>query len=376
VARNRRSWGPAMVSSLLLAALTGTAAAIAVQLLPSSLIERLIPARAVPYTRLLVWLAPVEIACIYLVMQLRGRLHISRFGLVTVARPLLVLMGALAFFRISGVSVQAALTGWAAGLGLTLLVCVLLASRSCTWDWRECRLTLLQGAGFARRTYVGSVLGFVRWRLGVLLCAGLAGATCAGLFSVALALVEGILLVSRGVVTVILPRAAKAAQGDQEGLPACIPRTVLAATAVGWCIVILVGKPLVVWAYGPGFAAAAVALAPLTPAVLLSAFSRMYGQQLAGRGHPWALSVSEAAACGVFVLMSILLLPGLGVLGVSLAASAGHLVGALIIALWAGRAVGLRLIDTLPRWDDIATVRAYSRAAMGLRLGGSSGHAS
>lgn len=214
--------------------------------------------------------------------------------------------------------------------------------------------------GYGLRAYVATLIGFMVIRIDMLMVNGYLGAVDAGLYSVAVALVDGIYLLPTVVGVNLFPRIAR---GAATAMTAEVFRTV----AVVYGLICLATVPFAALAirvlYGEQFADAAELYLWLLPGAFSLGMVGILSNHFAGRGFPIEAVLVWFIGLGVNIAINVLFLADHGAWIASLSSSVAYaLLLFLHMRMFAREAGGWGALR--PRAGDVArTVRqALSRA--------------
>lgn len=256
------------------------------------------------------------------------------FNLAVMAQPALALMGALALWAGGGVNLVALLgvvsLSHALALGLALSI---LRRRIPLLDGIGAHMSYLRTAlGYGVKSHLGNILSFLNYRLDLFLVNLLAGPAAAGLYSVAVRLVEQLWMISQAVSTVIFPRLSAMADDEaaRRRFTPMVARIVLWITLFGAGVLAVIARPLIELLFGTEFVDASVALVILLPGVVLLSCARVLANDMAARGR---VGINLGLAALVLVInttANLLLIPPFGIAGAAVATSLAYTVNLLV----------------------------------------------
>ncbi|MEM1040456.1 MAG: oligosaccharide flippase family protein [Pseudomonadota bacterium] len=203
------------------------------------------------------------------------------------------------------------------------------------------------------KAHLTNLIAFLNHRLDLFLVSLLVGPAAAGLYAVAVRLVEQLWMVSKAVSTVILPRLS-AMVDDEEGRRKFTPvvaRTVLWTTLAGSAMLAFVAEPLVILLFENSFVNAVPVVWILLPGVVLLSCSRVLANDLAARGR---VDINLALTGGILIVNligNLFLIPLYGVAGAAAATTIAYAFN-LLLRL----AIQNRLFGT--RWTEILIINS------------------
>lgn len=277
------------------------------------------------------------------------------------------LRGALVGIFIGHVAAAMATMLWARGSGL------LVAGRTGGVDLPRCRAAV----AFGSKTYVGTALQQVIYRVDLLLLSAYAPRSQVGLYAIAVAVTTPVWTVPASLSWVLLPRVAALSAGDNvddAGRVTAETRTLRHATGAGGLVggvigaLILLALPEI---FGAGFAGAkAPALILLLGAGALG-LDYVLRAGIVGRGEPRYVLITTLISTPVSLILYFVLIPAYGAVGAATASTLSYLLSAGLSG-WFLRSLSTR--PTIPRMipshrelDDYrrlvtACLRAFRRA--------------
>lgn len=292
--------------------------------------------------------------------EAKGRFNYSNLSLLL--PPLLVIIG-LTALSVNGTltSVSAAAVYVLAGIPVTVWMLVSVARlyrptlRGTSREWRR----LLHYGG---RSYGSGLAGTLSLYIDQALAVGLLSSASMGIYVVAINLSRVVAAVNQSVVMILFPRVVGLAPGDMAKAVARWARMGTVASASIGVMVVVAGPSLLVWLYGPPFAAANQVLPILVCYVIVAGLSLMLLQGFLAAGRPGVATGVQVTGLVVSALLLVTLVPWLGLVGAAFALLIASCVR-LAITLVCYRSV-LR-VPTPRVWldrRDMAELRRYPSA--------------
>jgi O-antigen/teichoic acid export membrane protein len=187
---------------------------------------------------------------------------------------------------------------------------------------------LRRAASYGSRHYVSNIAIYLASRLDFFIVLVFLGERGLGIYSVAVGLAEITIRVTNEIATMLFPIFAS---GDlRRGQAAAALRTVTLFGLATAAPLALASSPLVLIAFGPPFADAVPAVRWLMLGTVAWTISNVTWQYVSAHGRPELGVFVYGAGVIVNVLLDVLLLPRLGVVGASIAATASYGVTALL----------------------------------------------
>jgi O-antigen/teichoic acid export membrane protein len=223
---------------------------------------------------------------------------------------------------------------------------------------------------FGLKLQLGQVFFYLLYRSDIFLVNLMLGAGDVGIYSLTVVLGEAVMLLTVPLVLAAVPVQAGLGNRDAgvfsfkaarfNGVFAMVLSAVFAATM--W-----LGIPLL---YGDEFAEAYIALLALLPGIVAISVVRPLSGWLVRQDRPWLLSLLGICAFATNAALNVVLLPGIGIVGASLASSVAYIGLAAALIAWGLRSAGLAAREALvPNADDVASVRRAAVAVRGRLLG-------
>ncbi len=215
--------------------------------------------------------------------------------------------------------------------------------------------------GYARKSYVTTLTGYLELRQDVLLLGILSSASGVGIYSVGASLAELLWYVPRVTATPLMARAYQESAEEGARIAATIARLMTAFMLVATVGLALVVGPLVVAVFGEQFAPAAGVFLVLAPGIVAAGISGQLSAFLSTQGRLFP----GIAALGLVVnlVLNVATIPYFGYWGAAASTTVSYTIGAAYIIHTYARTTGIRVRDVLvARPADIAFARAALRA--------------
>lgn len=205
----------------------------------------------------------------------------------------------------------------------------------------------------------GVALSFLSYRLDFILVAGVAGQRAAGLYAIAVAISELLLVLPNSMAQVLLPRVALAAKAsDTERLV----RVALIGMLTTGGLLALVCRELIHGIYGADFEASATAVPWLLLGGVALGVWKLLMVDLLARGYSRYRATTALTGLVVMVALDMMLIPAHGILGAAIGSAAGYTASLFhILPAWRKQANG-RYHNLLGiSFADIRSVRMLLR---------------
>jgi O-antigen/teichoic acid export membrane protein len=260
-----------------------------------------------------------------------------RFGVyngAVVLRPFFFLLVFLLSLLQLDDRVQAGL--WAYGLGYVLPVLWLItalrprASRRLSLSSAVLKAQMQIGLP----SYIAELLGYLFFRVNLLLIGYFLSGEHAGYFAIVLLIAESLWFLANSVSTALLPVAAgRSAEHLRELVPKVV-RHVVFLTACCVAALFAVDRWLIGLSFGEDFLPAVIPLRLLYPGIVAASATKVFASYLLSQRRPHLTAMIGALGMAGNVLLSIWLIPLRGTGGAALSVSCSYLLMALVMGVW------------------------------------------
>jgi O-antigen/teichoic acid export membrane protein len=351
-AHRRSSLGQLHAGALILALIGGTAAAavmVAVALVDEEYRVLLLAAAMTPF----VLLSQLQIG----LYTVKGEL--KRVNWVFLARSVVSLVVITVVVVAAPDRVWLALVAWTAAQPLVPLVTLWLQRREQRFSWRGLRPMLGRLLRRGAPVSAGNAISFLNYRIDLLVVAAILPLSDVGRYSVAIAIGETVLLLSRALVTSSLSTVA-------HSEPVEAARVTLRAVRHAALLLLVAGVALVPIAlliepvFGEAFAGAALPLIILVPGIVtfgVSEILQSYFLLTLERSREYLTRFALATALNL--TLALILVPVIGLEGAAVATSTSYVIGSFFLFVRFAQLSGVRRLSAyLPGREE---VRDYVR---------------
>ncbi len=202
---------------------------------------------------------------------------------------------------------------------------------------------------YGYKAHLSNLIAFLNYRSDLFFVNFFLGPAAAGVYMIAVSLVEQLWLISQAVSTVILPRLSSM-NNDEDGRRALTPliaRLVFLITLVAALGLAFFVSMLIEVLFGEAFSGAVNVVLFLLPGVVFLACGRVLANDLAARG---LVHINLYLAIGILVINiagNLLLIPVYGIVGAAMATSVAYSINFLI------RLIIQQHITSVPWWHNI-----------------------
>ncbi|MGB9590088.1 MAG: oligosaccharide flippase family protein [Candidatus Hydrothermia bacterium] len=211
---------------------------------------------------------------------------------------------------------------------------------------------------FGFKASLGNALQFLNYRLDAFIVAYFIGSYGVGIYSVAVGLAELLWFVSGSVALVLFPRAAALPEDEAKNLAASATRITQFITLIGAIILAALGW-LAIWiVYGPQFSSSYLPLLLILPGIWLFGYGKLSVSYQMGMDKPLYGTYLTVFSLVLMVPLDLLMIPGWGVSGASIASTIVYSLGGFLGLWWFVRHTRLPLSAfLLPRKEDWKVLR-------------------
>lgn len=182
--------------------------------------------------------------------------------------------------------------------------------------------------------YLGHVVQSLNYRLDVFLIAYFARSEDLGQYVIAVAVGQLLWLPSNAVQAVLFPRLSSTDDDASRARDTARMVRLLLAFSIMLSIALAVAGPYVmVWVFGPRFAASVVPLWLLLPGITVFAATSVLAAFISAIGRPGLNVAVAAVALVATIVLNLLLLPRIGIAGAAIASSVSYTIST-VLSLW------------------------------------------
>jgi O-antigen/teichoic acid export membrane protein/O-antigen ligase len=278
-------------------------------------------------------LCPVALLTTLLGTAEIGRGRVMAYNLATAIPTGCYVAGVVVLLITGQLTVTNCFLSAAAGLALSAIALLLLAAARVHPDGQK--VAAREYGSYAFRAYLPNLAHYGMLRMDVPVIQLLAGSTAVALYSVALPVAEGLLLLPAAVALVIFPQVTSGAM-DREAAQK-IARTVLLATAGIAALIALAAPALMPAIYGTPYRGSVTVVWCMLPGLVLFSSSRTLQAYLAATDLLRPVITATAVGLAVNLGLLLALTPRFGAAGAGASDSAGYLAFTVFLAAWVRR---------------------------------------
>lgn len=288
-----------------------------------------VPAKYLVYAMLAI---PAQFGTLFFSNLLIGRQKILELNVVDVVSSIVGVVALVILLLVFHLGVGAVLIwGLIAGMTSTLILGYM-GYRASGNRIAVSRDLFLEMFRYGRRTWLASLFAFLIIRSDMLFVNYFGGATAAGLYSVAVGLVDKIYLVPQVIGSMLFPKVA--ANPQKEGTLTVLALRVTNTLMLAACVLVGVLSPLAVrYLYGAHWMPSVPMVLVLLPGIFFLSAQSILMQDFAGRGMPPIVIITPAVGLLVNVSANLVVVPRYGAVGASVTSSITYGV-MLLLNLW------------------------------------------
>jgi|Deesub1362A_J573_1020465.scaffolds.fasta_scaffold01542_5 O-antigen/teichoic acid export membrane protein len=288
--------------------------------------ESLFPGVPTKYLIVALSLVPATLFFKYLQNILLGAQRFKEYNLIEIFRSLLMLLFvliALVLFKAGVVgAIVASFFSWVTS-GLILFFWSEEAAGGIVFKLN--RDYLKKASIYGLQVHLANILSFLNYRVDMFLVNGFLNPTAVGFYSVSVALVEKLWLISQAASTVLFPKvAAEEDEQKRKSFTPLVSRTVLWVTALGALILFFLSRWVIEFLYSKTFLPAVSPFRILLPGIVALSVSRVLANDIAGRGKPMLNTYVSIFTLLTNIVLNIIWIPRYGISGAALASTTSY----------------------------------------------------
>jgi O-antigen/teichoic acid export membrane protein len=349
-------------NALVLAVVLGTLAAGVVALLMG-----VFPAVGGGTDPLLRWFAlaviPVLILQFYLQFIVRADYGFAVTNAVTLLAPVINLVVNGLLVILGSITVETALLTWIAGQLLATGVLFWYVSRRLSGFQRPDAGLAREALGFGLQAHAGRVMKTGNYRMDQWLLGAIAGPRELGLYSVAVAWAEALFFLPEALASVLRPDIVRSSRGEAGRRTAQVFRVAVLLTLPFVIGFVVFAPVLCVVFFGEQFRGSVDMLRVLAPGAFGIVAMKVLANALVAQGKPMKANIAIGVSFCVTLGLDVLLIPGHGGMGASVASTLAYTAGGIAVAVIFARTLGLRARDLVPGRREVSQLATAPRLA-------------
>jgi len=304
-----------------------------------------------PASYTMLWLLALAAPLLLLAPNLAGLWlgegRMAPMAAVSLAPPLLTLLGLAASMLSQAATLPQVLGAWVVAkvlVGAAVLLLVWRAGRLAAPGWPALRAEL----PFIATIGLTNLIGLLNYRVGLFVIERLLGLSATGVYSIAVVVAELLWFVSGSLTQAVYGRIGTPDRSRAAATTVRVVQLSLGALLLVAPLLAAAAVLVIPWALGPAYSASLPLLAYLLPGALVfggaSALSAYFTNHA---GRPQVPAQVAALSLALNATLSLLLVPQMGMAGAALAASLSYTASVLVLAWRFARHAGLPLRELL-----------------------------
>ncbi|MFZ3074110.1 MAG: oligosaccharide flippase family protein [Minisyncoccales bacterium] len=252
--------------------------------------------------------------------------NIRAYNRISLSQSLVLLVLVLALPQFLNLGISAAILAYAVSFFIADILFVRATAKEAGGiDWRLNRDYIKDVFSYGLKIYPSHIFSFLSTRVNFFLINAFLNPAAVGLYSIAVALSEGLLIFAKSVSTVLISRVVS--ETDPKKLKEFTPlvyRSVIFVILPAVLILALVARPLILLAYSVSFADAVEPLRILLIGVIAYCGWEILSNDICGRGRQAIISHISAAAFFAGIIFNVFFISRWGIIGAAWAADATY----------------------------------------------------
>jgi len=307
---------------------------------------------------------PSYLSNLYLSRIILGLQRIELYNLFSVLEALLTAILLIIFLMYTPNVLNAILATLFSSLLMTIIGSILIRKISGRVIKFKANLSLFKESfQYGVKAQVANLMQFLNYRLDIFLVNYFVNPAAVGIYSVAVSLAESFWRVANSVATVLFPYSSMVQDEIQ------LSKFTAKACRIGFLITLLLilfimpfVSLLIRSLFGESFITADKPFLILLPGILFYTVTSIVSSYFAGRGKPGLNAIISSIAFIITILFDILLIPGWGILGASVATSLSYVISMVATVIFFNRFSKLNLKEILViKRNDFSFISFLSR---------------
>lgn len=184
--------------------------------------------------------------------------------------------------------------------------------------------TLTHGVRYGIVAHTSNVITFLVYRVDILMINKIAGPEAAGIYSIAIQIVERVWIVSNSLALIWFPIFSKIRKRAREKIVANICSASVSITALLYIFVMFISAPILLILFTNIISALLAVMVILSPGIVLWAGARIICSGYAASGKPVVNLIASTVALVTNFAMNLVLIPAYGIYGGALASALSY----------------------------------------------------
>jgi O-antigen/teichoic acid export membrane protein len=240
-----------------------------------------------------------------------------------------------------------AIAAWVVGTAMSTGLALVFVSRETPLRLGIDTQVLRTFLGYGAQGYLANLLQFFNYRLDSLLVNGLAGIASLGYYSISVAIAETLWNLANAFSLVMFPHVSSLERAEADRLTTIVCRNAVAVTLVGAIVMFALGRPFILFVFGPALLPSVVPLWLLLPGIVTLTPAKVIGSYLSGIGKPYYSAYISGSTVVLTIALDLFLIPRYGIAGAAAASSVVYTCTSIASVTIFVRESGSRLMDAL-----------------------------
>jgi len=295
--------------------------------------DYLFPKIAKIYLFLALFLIPLHFFLSFINYLLLGMQRIKEYNFINIFRPFIFLVLLLIFLLTFKFGVEEVIVADILSCFVAMIVLFYLAKRIIGVFHLRFNSSYIKDAfRYGFKVNLGNIIQFLHYRIDIFLVNIFLNPIAVGFYSIAVALVEKIWLISQSAGIVLFPKIAS--ENNKKNLKEFTPlicRNILLVTLIGAILLFFIGRLLIVFFYSEKFLNAVLPFQILLIGAVTMSGWTILANDLYGRGRPELNIYISFMSVVLNIILNILWIPKFGIGGVAWATSVSYTFAFILI---------------------------------------------
>lgn len=155
-----------------------------------------------------------------------------------------------------------------------------------------------------------------------------------GYFAIALFFSEGLFYIPNIVGDLLAPKVASDRTGLATDFTKIVSRGSVLVASLGCALLLILGRPLMVFVFGPDFVISYITLLILFPGVIAFSLQKIIIKFYVGKGYPPIMYIASSISLITNIMLGIILIPRYRVVGAAITTSVGYILKTIIMTAY------------------------------------------
>jgi len=278
------------------------------------------------------FLIPFSLLQMHLNAVMQGYYKINYYNFLIISQPIIYLFILIISIIILRLGLLGAVISWTMSLLAAFFLSVFFILKE--FKLKEISLDfkfMKQLLTFGAKAHIGNVFKDLTYRVDILIVASFLSPAFVGYYVVAVTLAETIWKIPNAIGAVLLPRIAHFTKNQARIFTPIVCRRTILPVIVICLLVFVLGKNLIIFAFGKEFQPSVSVLVLLLPGVLAFSIWKILANDIIAQGHPIVYSFTTGLALFIMIVMDLFLIPRFGINGAAIGSSISYIVATVFV---------------------------------------------